>query len=115
MEILGRIVLRTIIVLIVAYLLPGIYVGTVFIGLIIAVVLALLNSIIKPILVILTLPITVITLGIFLLIINGLMVMLASFLIDGFYVSGLLWAVIFSLLVSFFSSLLGVNKITRKK
>jgi putative membrane protein len=110
MEILGRIVLRTIIVLIAAYLLPGIYVSTVFVGLIVAVVLALLNSVVKPILIILTLPITVITLGIFLVVLNGLMVMLASSLIGGFHVSGFWWAIAFSLLVSFFSSLLGVNK-----
>lgn len=115
MEILGRIVLRTVIILVVAYLLPGIYVSTVLVGLIIAIVLALLNSIIRPFLVILTLPITVFTLGLFLIVLNGLMVMLASYLIDGFYVEGFLWAMIFSVVVSIFSSLLGMGKRTEDK
>ncbi|HBS13109.1 MAG TPA: hypothetical protein DEO36_11310, partial [Flavobacteriaceae bacterium] len=61
---------------------------------------------VKPILVILTLPITIITLGLFLFVINAIIILLASKLIDGFAVSGLLYALLFSLLLSFFQSVL---------
>ena len=73
---------------------------------IVALVLALLNTFIKPILVILTIRITIITLGLFLLIINALMVKWAASLVDGFEVDGWLPAILFSLLVSFVSYIL---------
>jgi len=73
---------------------------------IVALVLALLNAIVKPILIILTIPITLITLGLFLLIINALMVKWAAALVDGFTVDGWLNAVLFSLIVSFVSYIL---------
>ena len=75
-------------------------------SIIVALVLALLNTFIKPILVILTIPITIITLGLFLLIINALMVKWAASLVDGFEVDGWLPAILFSLLVSFVSYIL---------
>src|SRR5215208_6753619 len=65
---------------------------------IVALVLALLNSFIKPILVILTIPITILTLGLFLLVINALMVKWAARLVDGFHVDGWLSAILFSLI-----------------
>jgi putative membrane protein len=67
---------------------------------VVALVLALLNTFIKPILVILTIPITILTLGLFLLIINAIMVKLADYFIEGFTVDGWLYAIIFSLIVS---------------
>lgn len=78
-----------------------------------ALVLALLNFIVKPLLVILTLPITILTLGIFLFIINALIIMLADRFIDGIKVDGFLWALIFSLILSLVSSL--VNSMLDKK
>ena len=68
--------------------------------LIVALVLALLNSFIKPILVILTIPITIVTLGLFLLIINAIMVKLADYFVEGVTVNGWFYAIIFSLIVS---------------
>jgi putative membrane protein len=73
---------------------------------IVALVLALLNAIVKPILIILTIPITILTLGLFLLIINALMVKWADSLIDGFTVDGWFNAILFSLIVSFVSYIL---------
>lgn len=73
---------------------------------IIALVLALLNAIVKPILVVLTIPVTIVTLGLFLLIINALMVIWTSKLVDGFKVDGWITALVFSLIVSVVSSIL---------
>jgi putative membrane protein len=73
---------------------------------IVALVLALLNAIVKPILIILTIPITLLTLGLFLLIINALMVKWAAALVEGFTVDGWLNALLFSLIVSFVSYIL---------
>jgi putative membrane protein len=72
---------------------------------IVAVVLSLLNILVKPILVILTLPVTIVTLGLFLLIINAIIILLADNLIDGFSVGNIWWALIFSLLLSFLQSI----------
>ena len=73
---------------------------------IVALVLALLNTFLKPILVMLTIPITIITLGLFLLVINILIVFLADYLIGGFSVDGWLSALLFSLIVSVISYIL---------
>lgn len=67
---------------------------------IVALVLALLNTFLKPILVLLTIPITIVTLGLFLLVINAIIVKLADYFIDGFSVDGWVSAIIFSLIVS---------------
>lgn len=73
--------------------------------LIVALVLALLNTFVKPILVILTIPVTILTLGLFLLIINALMVRWAASLVDGFEVEGWWAALLFSLIVSLVSAI----------
>ena len=98
---IGRILLSSLAVAIAAYLMPGVHVESVGIALVVAIVLGLLNAFVKPILILLTLPITVFTLGFFLLVLNALMVMLASRWVDGFYVSGFWSALFFSLLLSF--------------
>jgi putative membrane protein len=90
-----------------AYVLDGVNLendsGTIII---VALVIALLNAIVKPILVILTIPVTIVTLGLFLLVINALMVVWTSKLVDGFKVDGWLTAILFSLIVSVVSSVL---------
>ena len=80
-------------------LLSGIEVGSLGSLLAAAVLLGLANAIVRPILVILTLPITLITLGLFLLVINGLMVLLVSHLLHGFHVHGLMTAILTSVIV----------------
>lgn len=71
-----------------------------------AFILAILNAIVKPILILLTLPITILTLGIFLLVINVLMILLADKLVYGIHIEGFLWAFVFGLLLSLISSAL---------
>ena len=85
-----------------AYLLPGIVVKSFGSALLAAAVIALLNSIVRPILIVLTLPVTVVTLGLFLLVINAWMFWLASSMLSGFEVSSFWWAlagaIVYSLL-----------------
>jgi len=100
-----RFLLNGLAVVLTAYLLPGVSVEDYWTALIVAFVLAIVNLIVKPILVIFTIPITVITLGLFLLVINALMILLVDYFVDGFSVNGFWWALAFSLILSVFNSL----------
>ncbi|MCK7590393.1 phage holin family protein [Subsaxibacter sp. CAU 1640] len=106
MNLIIRILLTAVAVVILAKVLPGVDVAGFTGAIIVAVVLGLLNAILKPILVILTLPITIVTLGLFLLVINALIILLASELLDSFAVSSFWIAVLFSLLLSLLQSIL---------
>ncbi len=86
-------------IMVAAYLLPGVSVSSLFVALVVAIVLGLANALIRPILFILTIPINLLTLGLFTLVINGLMVLLASSLVPGFEVKNLLAAVLFSVVL----------------
>ncbi|MCM4154096.1 phage holin family protein [Arenibacter sp. N53] len=105
MNLILRILLSAIAVVILAKILPGVGVDSYTTAIIVAIVLSLLNFIVKPILVILTLPVTILTLGLFLLIINAIIILLADYFIDGFQVNNLWWALLFSLLLSFLQSI----------
>jgi putative membrane protein len=94
-----RLLLTALAILVTAYLLPGVHVSNFFWALLIAAVLALLNVTIKPLLILITIPITVFTLGLFLLVINAVIILLASAVIPGFTVEGFWWAVGFSLVL----------------
>ncbi|GAA4421370.1 phage holin family protein [Nibrella viscosa] len=100
MSLILRLLVSAVAVLIAAYIIPGVSVDSFITALIVAVVLGLLNAIVKPILVILTIPITILTLGLFYLVINVLMVYLAAALVSGFAVSGFIAALLFSILVA---------------
>ncbi|MCC4213465.1 phage holin family protein [Leeuwenhoekiella parthenopeia] len=106
MKTLVKLLLTAIAVIILGYLLPGVSVTSFLTALVVAVVIALLRLIVKPILIILTLPITILTFGIFLLFINAIIILLAGYFVSGFVVDGIWWALIFSLLLSLFQSLL---------
>ncbi|WP_421878244.1 phage holin family protein [Marinoscillum sp.] len=106
MNFLIRLLLSALAVVIASYLLPGVEVDGFFAAIIIAVVLSLLNFVVKPILVILTIPLTVVTLGLFLLVINALIILMADSIIPGFYVDGFWWALLFSLVMSLTNALL---------
>ncbi len=108
MKILARIIVTAFALLLVAHFLPGITVTGIFPALIAAVILGLMNALVRPILVILTLPITIITLGLFIFVINGFLFWFVASFIDGFAVSGFWIALLGSLLVSIVSSI--VNK-----
>lgn len=111
-NVLIRLILSAIAVLICAYILPGAEVDGFWSAIVVAGVLAILNVLLKPILVILTIPITIVTLGLFLLVINTLLVLLASWLIPGFAVDGFWWALIFSILLSVINAVFGGLKET---
>lgn len=103
-----RLLVTALAVWIAAYILPGVHLAndakTIVI---VALVLALLNAIVKPILIILTIPVTIVTLGLFLLVINALIVVWASKIVGPkFTVDGWLTALLFSLIVSVVSSIL---------
>jgi len=106
MKLIIRILLTAVAVFLIAEFLPGISVINYWTAVIVAVVLALLNLIVKPILVLLTLPVTILTLGLFLLVINAIIILLAGSFVDGFGVDGFWIALIFSLLLSIFQSIL---------
>lgn len=98
-------ILSAVAVLIAAYLLPGVDVESFWAALIVAVVLAIMNATLKPLLVILTIPITVVTLGLFLLVINAIIILLIDAIIAGFHVSNFWWALAFSLVISVLGAL----------
>lgn len=100
MNLLIRLLLTTILVVVIANFLPGITVDSIKTALIVAVVLALLNTFLKPILVFFTLPVTVLTLGLFLLVINAVMIVICDYLIDGFEVKTFMNALFFSIILS---------------
>ena len=83
-----------------SYIIPGISVDSFTTALVVAVVLGIINIFLKPILLILTLPITILTLGLFALVLNALLIMLAANLVPGFEVSGFWAALLFALLLS---------------
>jgi putative membrane protein len=100
-----RFLLNGLAVVLTAYLLPGVDVTDFWTALIVALVLILANMFVKPILIVLTIPITIVTLGLFLLVINALIILMADYLVDGFSVDGFWWALLFSLILSLFNSL----------
>ena len=96
-------ILNAVALLAVAYLLPSIHVASLGAALFAALLLGLINAVLRPLLLLLTLPVTLVTLGLFIFVINGLMFWLAGSLIEGFAVSGFWPAVFGSLLYSVIS------------
>ncbi len=108
MNFIVKLILSTIAVLITAWLLPGVSIdgNSFFTALMIAIVLAFLNAVLKPVLVFLTIPVTILTLGLFYLVINAVIILLAEKLVSGFHVNSFLKALLFSLVLSFIASVL---------
>ena len=100
-----KLAFNVVVVLGCTYLFPFVEVSDVRSAILFVLVIGLLNIFIKPLLTILTIPITVFTLGFFLLVINTLMVMLADYLIDGFYIQGFWYSFLFSLIFSLSNAL----------
>lgn len=101
-----KLLISAALVILLSKILPGIAVSNYLTAVLVALVLALLNTFLKPLLILLTLPVTVLSLGLFLFAINAIIVLLASKLIDGFSVSGFWNALLFSLVFSLFQSAL---------
>ena len=110
-----RILISTAAVMLTGWILPDswVHVDNIFSALIVAVVLAFLNQVVKPILVILTIPVTFATLGLFLLVINAGVIMIADYFIEGFRVGGFWSALGFSIVLAIFNGILGGNRNNR--
>ncbi len=106
MKLFLKILLTALAVIILANVLPGVAINSYTTAVLVAITIAILNLLVRPILIVLTLPVTIVTLGLFLFIINALIIVLAGKLIVGFYVSGLFSALLFSILLSIFRSFL---------
>lgn len=95
-----KILLTGVAAMVAAYILPGVTIDGFLTAIILALVLAVLNAIVRPILIFLTIPVTILTLGLFLLVINALIILLADALVAGFDVTGFFAALLFSLVLS---------------
>lgn len=115
MSLIWKIIAGAISVILSAYILPGVNIDSVLTAIVLAAVLAILNNIVKPILIIITIPATILTLGLFLLVINAMIILMADYLVDGFQVSNFWWALLFSFIVSFINSLLNNDKEKKSK
>lgn len=106
MNFLIRLLVSALAAMLTAYLLPGVRLSDFLTALLLALVLAFLNMLVKPILVILTLPATILTLGLFLLVINAIIILIAAKLVPGFKVDGFWWALLFSIVMTVINSIM---------
>jgi putative membrane protein len=89
-----------------SYLLPGVHVNDFTAALVAALIIGIFNAILKPILIILTLPITILTLGLFTFVIQALLIMLADKIVPGFSVEGFIWALVLSIVLTLINSII---------
>jgi putative membrane protein len=101
-----KILLTAVAVIVLATILPGIIVDGYVSAIIVATVIAILNMVVRPILIFFTLPATLVTFGLFIFVINAIIILIADKLVDGFAVSGFFAALLFSILLSIFRSVL---------
>lgn len=99
----GKILITAVALLAVAYVLPGVMVDDFYVALIVAIIIGFLNITLKPLLALLTLPVTIVTLGLFMWIINGFIFWVTARFIDGFSVANFWWAVLGAFVVSAFA------------
>jgi putative membrane protein len=109
MNFIIKLFISSIVVFSLSYFLPGVHVTSIVAALWVAIVLGLLNTFLKPVLVFLTIPVTLFTLGLFLLVINAMIVLICDYFIPEFQVDGFITALLFSVLLSVSQSIL--NKI----
>ncbi|KIX20901.1 membrane protein [Flavobacterium sp. 316] len=114
MNLIVRLLITTILVVIIGNFLPGIEVTNYKTAIAVAIVLGLLNVFLKPLLVLLTIPVTIITLGLFLLVINACIILIGDYFIDGFHVAGFWSAFLFSIILSIGQSILNSIFIDKK-
>ncbi len=104
MNLLVRLLVNALIVFGLAWALPGIHIATFWTAMLVAAVLALLNVFVQPLLILLTIPVTIITLGLFLFVINALVVLIAEAIVPNFVVDSFWWALLFSILMAALNS-----------
>lgn len=98
-QLIMELLIRSLAIYVAASILPGVHLADWVTAIIVSITLGVINTFIKPVLVFITLPITLLSLGLFMIVINAVLIMLADWLITGFEVENLGWAVLFSLLV----------------
>jgi putative membrane protein len=103
-----KLLISTFAVFITAWLLPGVEVNMFTTAILVAMVLAFLNAILKPILVFLTIPVTILSLGLFLLVINAFIIQIAGYFVPGFHVASFWWAFLFGIILSIVTSILEI-------
>jgi putative membrane protein len=103
-----RLIVSTVVVIAASKVLQGFYVNSIQTAVIVAIVMGLLNTFVKPVLQFLSLPITILTLGLFYFVINVLIVYLCAYLVDGFSVSGFIAALLFSFALSLAQGIVGL-------
>ena len=106
MEIVVRALINALAVWIAAYVLPGVKVDGFLTALVVAIILGVVNAFLKPVLIVLTIPITIVTLGLFIFVINALLILLVARIVPGFTVANFWWALGFSLMLSLVNSFL---------
>ncbi len=106
MQFIIRLLVTGVVAFVLSKWLAGVHIDGFSTAVLFALVLAVVNALIKPLLIIFTLPITILTIGLFLFIINALMILLVDKMLDGVQVDGFWWALLFSLLLSAISALL---------
>ena len=113
MQFVIRFIISTLAVIITSYLLPGVHLESFLTAVIVAAVLSFLNAVVKPVMIFFTIPITLFTFGLFLIIINGAIIMLADKLVVGFEVKNFFAALLFSIMMWLITSIL--ETLTRKR
>lgn len=110
MRFLTALILNGLLIYAAGMVFTGIEVTSYLGAVIVALVLALVNVLVRPIFLLLTLPLTILTMGLFLLVVNGAMILLADWLLPDFWVDGLFWAIILSIILSIFNLLISDHK-----
>ncbi len=100
MRLIIHLFINTLAVMIAAYIIPGVFVSGWFTAFVVAIVLGILNMFLKPLLLVLTLPINILTLGLFTLLINTLLILLAGSIVPGFHAGSFLAALLFGIVLS---------------
>jgi putative membrane protein len=106
MKLILKILVSSLAVFFSAYILPGVFLDGFPTAILVAVVLGLLNSFVKPLLVLLTIPVTIFSFGLFLLVINAFMILIVDNLLEGFSVNGFWSALFFSIIVTLVTAFL---------
>jgi len=106
MNLVIKIVLQTAAIFVAAKILPYVIIADLYTALLVSIIFSIINTFIKPVLQLLTLPISLLTLGLFSVILNGLLVLVVTRLVPGFEITSLLWAIVFSFVVSIVTSVL---------
>lgn len=116
MKFIAQLLVSTLAVLVTSFLLPGVHINSVLTAVLVAAVLAFLNAVVKPIMIIFTIPVTIFSLGLFLIVINALIILITDKIVDGFTVDGFWWALLFSIVLSFVSSVFNkLNENTNRR